>query len=190
MARRARLSECLLRAQPLYRQLRPGQHQRGQRCQPLHRLVQPGRRLWPTALGQQGRRVAWRPPASGQGVRLSRPAVAGASGHVRHLPVGAALGSLGFAGLRPASLFLVHHPLCGTSRQPPQFESLATGPELCAALQAANRAGGETTRRSVQSVRPGQTGYNVNPYARDATFGQARDHFDARRVQVSVGLDI
>ena len=35
-----------------------------------------------------------------------------------------------------------------------------------------------------------QTGYNVNPYARDATFGQARDHFDARCLQVSVGLDI
>ena len=35
-----------------------------------------------------------------------------------------------------------------------------------------------------------QTGYNINPYARDPTFGQARDHFDARRVQVSVGLDI
>ena len=35
-----------------------------------------------------------------------------------------------------------------------------------------------------------QTGYNVNPYARDATFGQARDHFDARRVQVAIGVEI
>ena len=35
-----------------------------------------------------------------------------------------------------------------------------------------------------------QTGYNINPYARDATFGQARNHFDPRRVQVTVGIDI
>ena len=35
-----------------------------------------------------------------------------------------------------------------------------------------------------------QTGYNINPYARDATFGQARNHFHPRRVQVTVGLDI
>ncbi len=35
-----------------------------------------------------------------------------------------------------------------------------------------------------------QTGYNVNPYARDATFGQPRNYFDSRRVQVSFGVDI
>ena len=34
-----------------------------------------------------------------------------------------------------------------------------------------------------------QTGYDVNPYARDATFGLPRRHFDARRVQVSIGVD-
>ena len=35
-----------------------------------------------------------------------------------------------------------------------------------------------------------QTGYNINPYARDATFGQARNHFDPRRLQVTLGLNI
>ena len=35
-----------------------------------------------------------------------------------------------------------------------------------------------------------QTGHNANPYARDATFGEARNHFDSRRVQVTVGIDI
>ena len=35
-----------------------------------------------------------------------------------------------------------------------------------------------------------QTGYNANPYSRDATFGEARNHFDSRRVQVTVGIDI
>ncbi|MDE0225012.1 MAG: carboxypeptidase regulatory-like domain-containing protein [Gammaproteobacteria bacterium] len=35
-----------------------------------------------------------------------------------------------------------------------------------------------------------QTGYNINPYARDATFGQARNHFDPRRVQITIGLAI
>ena len=31
-----------------------------------------------------------------------------------------------------------------------------------------------------------QTGYNANPYARDATLGEARNHFDSLRVQVTV----
>ena len=35
-----------------------------------------------------------------------------------------------------------------------------------------------------------QTGYNMNPYARDPTFGRPRDHFDARRVQVSIRVDL
>ena len=35
-----------------------------------------------------------------------------------------------------------------------------------------------------------QTGYNINPYARDATFGQARNHFDPRRAQVTIGVEI
>ena len=35
-----------------------------------------------------------------------------------------------------------------------------------------------------------QTGYNINPVVRDATFGQARSHFDPRRVQVAIRFDI
>ena len=35
-----------------------------------------------------------------------------------------------------------------------------------------------------------QTGYNINPVVRDATFGQPRSYFDPRRVQVAIGLDI
>ena len=35
-----------------------------------------------------------------------------------------------------------------------------------------------------------QTGYNVNPVVRDATFGQPRSYFDPRRVQVAIALDI
>ena len=35
-----------------------------------------------------------------------------------------------------------------------------------------------------------QTGYNVNPVVRDATFGQPRSFFDPRRIQVAIRLDI
>ncbi|MCY3841779.1 MAG: TonB-dependent receptor [Gammaproteobacteria bacterium] len=35
-----------------------------------------------------------------------------------------------------------------------------------------------------------QTGYNLNPVARGATFGEPRSYFDPRRVQVTIGLDI
>ena len=35
-----------------------------------------------------------------------------------------------------------------------------------------------------------QTGYNLNPVVRDATFGEPRSYFDPRRVQVTIGLDI
>ena len=35
-----------------------------------------------------------------------------------------------------------------------------------------------------------QTGYNVNPVVRDATFGQPRSYFDPRRIQVAIRLDI
>ncbi|MXY56464.1 MAG: TonB-dependent receptor [Gammaproteobacteria bacterium] len=35
-----------------------------------------------------------------------------------------------------------------------------------------------------------QTGYNVNPVVRDATFGEPRSYFDPRRVQVTIGLNI
>ena len=35
-----------------------------------------------------------------------------------------------------------------------------------------------------------QTGYNINPYARDATFGQPRNHFEPRRAQVTIGWKI
>ena len=35
-----------------------------------------------------------------------------------------------------------------------------------------------------------QTGYNLNPLVTDATFAQARSHFDPRRVQVSLGAEI
>ena len=35
-----------------------------------------------------------------------------------------------------------------------------------------------------------QTGYNINPEVRDATFGQPRSYFDPRRIQVTIGLDI
>ncbi|MYJ76404.1 MAG: TonB-dependent receptor [Gammaproteobacteria bacterium] len=51
--------------------------------------------------------------------------------------------------------------------------------------------GAETTIRiDLFNVFDRQTGYNVNPVARDATFGQPRSHFDPRRVQVSFGVDI
>ena len=35
-----------------------------------------------------------------------------------------------------------------------------------------------------------QTGYNINPVARDATFGTPRSHFDPRRVQFTLGVAI
>ena len=35
-----------------------------------------------------------------------------------------------------------------------------------------------------------QTGYNMNPYVRDANFGAPRNRFDSRRVQVSIRLDV
>ena len=35
-----------------------------------------------------------------------------------------------------------------------------------------------------------QTGYNVNPVVRHATFGQPRSYFDPRRVQLAVGVRI
>ena len=35
-----------------------------------------------------------------------------------------------------------------------------------------------------------QTGYNIDPVVRNITFGQARSYFDARRLQISVGLEI
>ncbi|MYD97217.1 MAG: carboxypeptidase regulatory-like domain-containing protein [Gammaproteobacteria bacterium] len=35
-----------------------------------------------------------------------------------------------------------------------------------------------------------QTGYNINPVARDATFGQPRSYYDPRRVQLSLGVAI
>lgn len=35
-----------------------------------------------------------------------------------------------------------------------------------------------------------QTGYNMNPYVRDITFGQARNYFNPRRLQIAVGLEI
>ena len=35
-----------------------------------------------------------------------------------------------------------------------------------------------------------QTGYNINPVVRHATFGQPRSYFDPRRVQVAIALDI
>ena len=35
-----------------------------------------------------------------------------------------------------------------------------------------------------------QTGYNMNPYVRDATFGVPRNRFDSRRLQVSIRLDV
>ena len=35
-----------------------------------------------------------------------------------------------------------------------------------------------------------QTGYNVNPMVRDATFGRPRGYFDPRRIQVAIGFDI
>ena len=35
-----------------------------------------------------------------------------------------------------------------------------------------------------------QTGYNINPVVRDATFGRPRSYSDPRRVQVAIGLDI
>lgn len=35
-----------------------------------------------------------------------------------------------------------------------------------------------------------QTGYNMNPYVRDANFGEPRNRFDSRRLQVSIRLDV
>ena len=35
-----------------------------------------------------------------------------------------------------------------------------------------------------------QTGYNINPYVRDVTFGQARSYFNPRRLQITVGFEI
>ncbi|MCY4013562.1 MAG: carboxypeptidase-like regulatory domain-containing protein [Gammaproteobacteria bacterium] len=35
-----------------------------------------------------------------------------------------------------------------------------------------------------------QTGYNMNPYVRDANFGAPRNRFDSRRLQVSIRLDV
>ena len=35
-----------------------------------------------------------------------------------------------------------------------------------------------------------QTGYNINPYRRDAAFGMPRNHFDSRRVRVSFKVEV
>ena len=43
-------------------------------------------------------------------------------------------------------------------------------------------------RADLFNVFDRKTGYNINPVVRDATFGQARSHFDPRRVQVTIGV--
>ena len=45
-------------------------------------------------------------------------------------------------------------------------------------------------RIDVFNVLDRQTGYNIDPYARNATFGQPRSFFDSRRMQISVGISI
>ena len=45
-------------------------------------------------------------------------------------------------------------------------------------------------RLEVFNVFDRQTGYNMDPYARNATFGQPRSYFDSRRVQITVGIEL
>lgn len=45
-------------------------------------------------------------------------------------------------------------------------------------------------RMDLFNVFDRQTGYNMNPVVRDATFGQPRSHFDPRRLQIAIGFEI
>ena len=44
-------------------------------------------------------------------------------------------------------------------------------------------------RADVFNVFNNQTGYNIDPYVEDATFGTPRNYYDPRRLQLSVGMD-
>ena len=45
-------------------------------------------------------------------------------------------------------------------------------------------------RFDVFNVFDRTTGYNMDPYVRNATFGQPRSYFDSRRLQITVGVEI
>ena len=45
-------------------------------------------------------------------------------------------------------------------------------------------------RLDVFNVFDRQTGYNMDPYVRDATFGRPRSYFDSRRIQITVGIEL
>ena len=63
--------------------------------------------------------------------------------------------------------------------------------DLCYEHGIGMAAGMEAKLRvDVFNVFDRQTGYNINPYARDAAFGQPRSHFDSRRMQVAVRVEI
>ena len=47
-----------------------------------------------------------------------------------------------------------------------------------------------TLRVDLFNVFDRQTGYNINPIVHDSTFGHPRSRFEARRLQVSVGMEI
>ncbi len=154
MAWRQRVRARLVHLEPLLRQLRPGQLDRGQRRERLHRFVVHRRRRRASAVGLQGRRPARRSPAHVQAVRLLQPQLERHRRCLRRRAVGPALGSLELRAVcRADDEHERHEQVRRAGRQPPDRRALADGSEIHPELPPRRSTAPAARRRPVQRLQ-------------------------------------
>lgn len=96
------------------------------------------------------------------------------------------MGSVGFQRVSPPDLqHQRYEPLCGAGRLAHVTVALAAGSELHAQLCGINDYNLQL-RADLFNVFDRQTGYNYDPFVNGPSFGEPRDYYNPRRLQLAV----